>query len=119
MQGQEYYLVKWKGWTEDYDSWVAKEDLNCPALVAQFFRNQDKAASGTPCEPDPAELKAQAEAAELQAYIEDLIKPTNEDVAFAMQLICSGTEKPKNGVKSNAALFGTFTSSKSSTPFLF
>ena len=31
-----YYLVKWKGWSEEYDSWVPKGDLFCPALVKEF-----------------------------------------------------------------------------------
>lgn len=66
----------------------------------EFFRLQ----KGKTDEPDPAllaeQLKADAEAIELQAYMETILKPNAEDVEFAIQLVCSGSEK-RNGIKGN------------------
>ena len=36
IQGEEYYLVKWKGWSEEYDQWLSKENMSCPELIAEF-----------------------------------------------------------------------------------
>lgn len=46
-----------------------------------------------------AQQKADAEAAEVQKYLETLLKPTGDDIELAIQLVCSGLEKSKNGVK--------------------
>lgn len=30
------YLVKWIGWPSESNSWVAAQDMNCPALIDEF-----------------------------------------------------------------------------------
>ena len=42
-----------------------------------------------------------AESAQLQSYIEGILKPANEDIDLAIQLVCSATDRHKlNGFKS-------------------
>eukprot|EP01117_Protostelium_nocturnum_P010573 TRINITY_DN3802_c0_g1_i1.p1 TRINITY_DN3802_c0_g1~~TRINITY_DN3802_c0_g1_i1.p1 ORF type:complete len:1137 (-),score=391.48 TRINITY_DN3802_c0_g1_i1:32-3442(-) len=38
QKGQLEYLVHWKGWSHDYDSWLDYEKLNCPELIDRFHR---------------------------------------------------------------------------------
>lgn len=33
---QVFYLLKWKGYPVDSNSWVKEENLNCPQLVSEF-----------------------------------------------------------------------------------
>ena len=35
--GERIFLVRWKGYTPCYDSWVYEKDLNAPDLVRSFF----------------------------------------------------------------------------------
>ncbi len=47
------------------------------------------------------EQKDDPETAELQKYIEGILKPTNEDIDLAIQLVCSSSDRHKfNGFKS-------------------
>ena len=43
---ENQYLVKWKGYTTRYNSWVSTEDLNAPDLLSKFKRQQKGMASG-------------------------------------------------------------------------
>ena len=43
---ENQYLVKWKGYTARYNSWVTTEDLNAPDLLSKFKRQQKGMASG-------------------------------------------------------------------------
>jgi hypothetical protein len=31
-----YYLIKWKSWSEKYNEWVAKKDMNASDLLQEF-----------------------------------------------------------------------------------
>lgn len=95
-KGREFYLVHWKGWSDDDDSWVPIEDCDCPALIAEFYqRNPDKDPNGL-----ETRQKKAAESAQLQSYIEGILKPANEDIDLAMQLVCSSSDRHKlNGFK--------------------
>jgi hypothetical protein len=35
-RGDVEYLVKWKGYEEEWNSWIKLQNLNCPRLIAQF-----------------------------------------------------------------------------------
>lgn len=32
-----YFLIRWKGYDSDSDTWEREENLNCPRLVKQYF----------------------------------------------------------------------------------
>ncbi|XP_030640507.1 histone-lysine N-methyltransferase SUV39H1-A isoform X1 [Chanos chanos] len=42
-QGREYFLVKWKGYSESENTWESRRNLKCPKLLRQFFRDTEEA----------------------------------------------------------------------------
>ena len=40
VDGEEYYFVKFKGFTNSYNLWLPKRNLNCNELIYQFERTQ-------------------------------------------------------------------------------
>lgn len=36
VKGQQYFLVKWKGYAKKYNSWEKRSALNCPRLLSQY-----------------------------------------------------------------------------------
>jgi len=38
--GKVKYLVKWKGWDDKDNSWVAQNDLNAPELIEEYMKKQ-------------------------------------------------------------------------------
>lgn len=39
------YLIRWKGWGEDGDSWEPEDTLNCPELIRAFKKKNTKTTS--------------------------------------------------------------------------
>lgn len=37
LKGNEYFLVKWKGWPESHNTWEPKQNLKCSTLLKQFY----------------------------------------------------------------------------------
>ncbi|XP_068159970.1 M-phase phosphoprotein 8 [Drosophila tropicalis] len=56
IKGVSYFLVRWKGYTKDSDSWEPEEDLYCDALIAEF-RKKEKSLDKTG-KPKPASKKS-------------------------------------------------------------
>ncbi|XP_016979986.1 M-phase phosphoprotein 8 isoform X2 [Drosophila rhopaloa] len=42
MRGASYFLVRWKGYNKDSDTWEPEIDLNCDDLIAQFRAKNSK-----------------------------------------------------------------------------
>ncbi|KAH8303206.1 hypothetical protein KR059_003526 [Drosophila kikkawai] len=36
LRGASYFLVRWKGYNKDFDTWELEDGLNCDDLIAQF-----------------------------------------------------------------------------------
>lgn len=39
-KGETKFLVRWKGWSPDSDTWEPEESLNCPELIKKYRDNQ-------------------------------------------------------------------------------
>ncbi|XP_076622268.1 uncharacterized protein LOC143342362 [Colletes latitarsis] len=37
IKGRRQFLVRWKGYNEDSDTWEQEKDLNCPQLIEEFL----------------------------------------------------------------------------------
>ena len=50
IKGRRQFLVRWKGYGEDADTWEQEKDLNCPQLIEDFLAEaaEDDAAEKTP-----------------------------------------------------------------------
>ena len=43
--GQEYYLVKWKGFPSSENSWVKETEIDAPNKIRKYLRTSKKIAS--------------------------------------------------------------------------
>lgn len=39
-RGKRKFLVRWKGYSPDDDSWVAEEKLNCPDILSKYLKKR-------------------------------------------------------------------------------
>ena len=42
----DFYLIKWKGWNSDYNSWEPKENLQGSELIDEYHKHQEEIKSG-------------------------------------------------------------------------
>ncbi|KAI4471626.1 chromobox protein [Holotrichia oblita] len=40
IRGVKHYLIRWKGYTEEFDTWESEGTVNCPELIKQFHANR-------------------------------------------------------------------------------
>ncbi|XP_015429940.1 PREDICTED: chromobox protein homolog 1 [Dufourea novaeangliae] len=41
IKGRRQFLVRWKGYDEDSDTWEQEKDLNCPELIEDFLAEEE------------------------------------------------------------------------------
>ncbi|XP_052856951.1 M-phase phosphoprotein 8 isoform X2 [Drosophila gunungcola] len=58
MRGASYFLVRWKGYNKDSDTWEPEIDLNCDDLIAQFLSKDIKTEAKSKAKPQKVVKKA-------------------------------------------------------------
>lgn len=42
IKGRRQFLVRWKGYTEEADTWEQEKELNCDRLIEEFLAEQEE-----------------------------------------------------------------------------
>lgn len=42
IKGRRQFLVRWKGYTEESDTWEQEKELNCDRLIEEFLAEQEE-----------------------------------------------------------------------------
>lgn len=62
IKGRRQFLVRWKGYDEDSDTWEQEKDLNCPQLIEEFIaedeENQENKSKKSENSPKPSKTKS-------------------------------------------------------------
>lgn len=48
VKGVKQYLIRWKGYGADSDTWEPESTLSCPELIAKFIASKEKKPKGRP-----------------------------------------------------------------------
>ncbi|XP_063979905.1 uncharacterized protein LOC135163926 [Diachasmimorpha longicaudata] len=60
IKGRRQFLVRWKGYNDDADTWEQEKDLSCPQLIEDFLNEQDSKDEGESSNKSPKKVERKA-----------------------------------------------------------
>lgn len=79
IKGRRQFLVRWKGYAEDADTWEQEKDLNCPQLIEEFLT--EPADDDEPAEKTPKTVKSKhGKKTHKKAKKEDVAKDKDSEI---------------------------------------
>ncbi|KAI4484375.1 hypothetical protein M0802_013120 [Mischocyttarus mexicanus] len=60
IKGRRQFLIRWKGYGEESDTWEQEKDLNCPKLIENFLLDDDNETGEIISEKSPKSVKSKS-----------------------------------------------------------
>lgn len=77
VKGVKYYLIRWKGYSEDSDTWEPENTLSCPDLVKKF--NSNRKNDSSPKSKKIKEVKSKTKKKSIKERTSKEVKESDEE----------------------------------------
>lgn len=105
IKGRRQFLVRWKGYDDDSDTWEQEKDLNCAQLIEEFLVEDEENQEEKAKKPENSPRVAKAKSPKMEKKSRKLksnIKKHSEDSCFRwsfslLQIMLTVTDKEITG----------------------